>query len=131
MGRSKGFTLIELLVVIAIIGLLASVILISLNVAQKKGRDARRVSDLIQIAQSFAAVDVGSGTAISGCANDTSISTCTIAKVVLSGYADPSTGASACPSSKSITGTCDYTIYYTGTASTQNYEICTYLEGGT
>jgi prepilin-type N-terminal cleavage/methylation domain-containing protein len=47
--NKKGFTLIELLVVIAVIGILASVVLVSLNNIRAKSRDVRRVNDIKQI----------------------------------------------------------------------------------
>jgi len=47
--QKEGFTLIELLVIIAIIGLLASIVLVSVGPSRKKARDARRESDIRQI----------------------------------------------------------------------------------
>lgn len=51
--KKNGFTLIELLVVIAIIGLLGSIIFVSLSESKAKSRDGKRASDAISIAQAL------------------------------------------------------------------------------
>ncbi|HEY0980314.1 MAG TPA: type II secretion system protein [Candidatus Paceibacterota bacterium] len=48
-NASRGFTLIELLVVIAVIGILASVVMTSLNSARGKARDAQRAATIREI----------------------------------------------------------------------------------
>jgi prepilin-type N-terminal cleavage/methylation domain-containing protein len=48
-----GFTLIELLVVIAILGMLAAIIMVSLNSSRVKARDARRRVDVQQIVKAL------------------------------------------------------------------------------
>ncbi len=86
---ARGFTLIELLVVIAIIGVLATVVLASLNTARRKSRDARRISDIkqLQLALELYFDGVGAGNYPTGVAVD---SPCTnnsgLTVLVTSGY---------------------------------------------
>lgn len=56
-----GFTLIELLVVVSIIGLLSTIVTLSVQDARIKARDAKRLADIhqIQIALEFFALDNG------------------------------------------------------------------------
>jgi type II secretion system protein G len=46
---NKGFTLIELMVTIAIIGILSSIVMISVQSAKQQSKDAKRVSDINSI----------------------------------------------------------------------------------
>ncbi len=131
MQFKKGFTLIELLVVIAIIGILASIVLVSLNSARIKSRDANRVASLQEMAKAIALVDTDPVQAMGICTGaHVDASTCSgPAGLNFANYKDPVTPGTPCVVASGAA--CQYSISKvdgTAGATTQNYEICSYIE---
>jgi len=128
---SKGFTLIELLVVIAIIGILASIVLVSLNSARAKGRDAKRVSELQQMARVVAIADTGTATAFAGCtALNAKTTACSGNVSGLSTFVEAGDPAACADGASAI---CHYSVAQEdGTlgATTGDWRVMTYLEVG-
>jgi type II secretion system protein G len=68
-NKNAGFTLLELLVVIAIIGILAGTIMIAVNNARKKSRDAKRAGDMRQMVTALEQYQIHNGNYPTGTAS--------------------------------------------------------------
>ncbi len=73
MKKKYGFTLIELLVVIAIIGILASVVLNSLNTARAKAKTAKATAELRNLRTAIASLESDTGKWPNGCPVEKSV----------------------------------------------------------
>ena len=145
MSNKKGFSLIELLVVIAIIGLLSSLAVVNLNSARGKARDAKRVSDvkqlalLIEMAATSNATGAYQGVLPANCDSpgeltvDCDDGTGTFEDQDWSLFYDPSRLDAGTPLDGPCTNdsiaACDYAMGVDNT-SVDDYEICFFLEEG-
>lgn len=138
--NKKGFTLLELLVVIAIIGLLSTMVVVSLNSARAKGRDATRIAHMkaIQTAMEFIYDDNGTYALATPCHSAQATwpqmaSACLDLETYIPTRAqlnDPNSDGFACPATPSGTPiddkNCNYGFSVAPNAT--DYKVTFYLE---
>jgi type II secretion system protein G len=126
-AKNKGFTLIELLVVVAVLGLLASIILFSIDTIKAKSRDSRRALDIKSIQESLSMYynnnyvypDSGGGVIEINGTSD-AMSQALISDGVIQ-------GVPVDPLNKEMDGV-TYKYYYQSFDDQRDYEITYYLE---
>ncbi len=113
-----GFTLIELLIVISIIGILTAIGVVSFSNVARKGRDARRMSDMKAAQNAFEQYFSAHSEYGVGCdAMDDSLPS------GWSGMIDPKTGSNY-PCTSTVTGYCACADMEDETKSTHSDSAC-------
>ncbi len=131
-NRKAGFSLVELLVVISIMGLLLAMGAVSFTGAQKRGRDARRRSDMTAIQKGFEQYFVENNNQYTATGNCSPIFS-SAAQFPAGAPLDPQTGAAYSNGQCSATAYCfcaQLEITGSGNSNGRSGTTCTFSNSG-